>query len=298
VSALTGIEWTDRTWNPVTGCTKVSPGCAHCYAEGVAMRFWASQYPPIEYDTYSVDACCPITEMRSREFTDVQTHEDRLLEPLSWRKPARVFVNSMSDLFHEDVPHAFINSVFNVMIAAGRHTFQILTKRPERMRAYMAERFDDAPVNVWLGVSVENQHFLQRIDVLKDTPAAVRFVSFEPLLEDLGAVILDRINWAIIGGESGRGARPFDIAWARSLVRQCKAQRVACFVKQLGANPEFGEGCGDCDPCIAGQRCPYANVQLRMGLKSRKGGDPEEWPIDLRVREFPPADDAVREEPR
>ncbi len=312
MSAQTSIEWCDRTWNPVTGCTKVSPGCAHCYAEGVAERFWATQYPPVEYQSYSVDACCPITEMRARTFTDVQTHADRLLEPLSWRKPARVFVNSMSDLFHEDVPDDFIDKVFAVMALAGNHTFQVLTKRPERMRAYMQSRERSAEFwkracpegwtftwegiqllpfplpNVWLGCSVENQHFLERIDVLKDVPAAVRFVSFEPLLEDLGALILDGIHWCIVGGESGPQARPFELDWARRIVRECKAAGVPAFVKQLGTNPV-----GEIDRVDVVEHTVFGPEVTRysepIALKDRKGGNPDEWPADLRVREFPRA---------
>lgn len=279
-----------KTWNPVTGCSKVSPGCAHCYAEGVANRFWATQYPAIP-----TGAGLHADGERPREFTDVQTHEDRLLEPLSWRKPAKVFVNSMSDLFHEDVPDAFIDQVFAVMALADRHTFQVLTKRPERMRAYLggdtedlvtrwadaaitimplrdgseaaADRYEtvaavDWPLsNVWLGVSVENQHFAdERIPLLLQTPAAVRFISAEPLLGPVelrgpwescgdcdpciggqprscavGGYWLNPltppgtsgIDWVIVGGESGPGARPFCLAWARSIVPS-SARRQAC----------------------------------------------------------------------
>ena len=254
---------------------------------------------------------------RPREFTDVQTHEDRLLEPLSWRKPARVFVNSMSDLFHEDVPDAFIGNVFSVMEQAPRHTFQILTKRAERMRAWVtehAEWIDYAAGageflrrygHVWLGVSVENQHFAdERIPLLLQTSAAVRFISAEPLLgpidlsgplngfpEQVSAreyVTLDMavdggdrslagslysddewqqtmppLDWVIVGGESGPGARPFDLAWARSIVAQCKAAGVSVFYKQGGSS----------------NRCRHDS----------KGGCFECVPDDLRVREFPHA---------
>jgi protein gp37 len=474
MSAVTGIEWTDRTWNPVTGCTKVSPGCAHCYAEGVADRFWATQY---------VNPWPMAASSRPRQFTDVYCHEDRLLEPLSWRKPARVFVNSMSDLFHEDVPDAFIDKVFAVMALAPRHTFQILTKRPERMLRYCTSiGFDDGEfepdldgeamrdamiegaaqsiyarlhpredpshwlavhqplTNVWLGVSVENQHFAdERIPLLIKTPAAVRFVSYEPALGpvdfspwiggrrgcaeehrgrsvsgggvrsaedrrarpdladqaeaeasgeagrrlpagsgddeghqapragallgvaafqgadsgrddrqsrerpqtaepsrqpdagdefgaggscadrsrevptgrrteqsgeahaslrrgdsatpssgraaevDCGIVQRERQNhlqdrsrptldWIICGGESGPGARPFDLAWARSIVAQCQAAGVPVFVKQLGKHPT-------CDHC--------GDAAAVFGVKHPKGGDITEFPADLQVREFP-----------
>ena len=323
MSAVTGIEWTatvhpdgsvtpGKTWNPVRGCSVISPGCHSCYAMKMAHRFNGDGQP---YEG--------LTKQTSRgpQWTGVvRTIESALLEPLSWRKPSKVFVNSMSDLFHEDVPDAFIDKVFAVMALAPQHTFQILTKRPERMRDYMvglsksAKRIEAAcPVgyalrwegislvpfpfpNVWLGTSVENQHFLSRIDILKDVPAAVRFVSFEPLLEDLGAVILDRIHWCIVGGESGPHSRPFDLAWARSIVRQCKAAGVACFVKQVGAVPTMQ--CSQCGRSV-GQvlggfvdACGPTHAALigeSQRIRDRKGGDPAEWPEDLRVREFPEA---------
>jgi len=310
MSATTSIEWTERTWNPVTGCDKVSPGCAHCYAEGVAERFWATQYPKVPDEGYGMPGA--VKQLRTREFTDVQTHEDRLLEPLKWRTPARVFVNSMSDLFHEDVPDAFIDKVFAVMALAPKHTFQILTKRPERMRDYVTARVtnvadalrdmgreanaitlvtglklnDSEPKrrwplrNVWLGVSVENQHFADdRIPLLLQTPAAVRFISAEPLLGsiDLHSPVLeadsdDYLDWVIVGGESGSKARPMDLAWARSIVEQCQAAGTPVFVKQLGTKPTC-DGCGD--------------TVAVFGVRDRKGGDPGEWPTDLRVREYP-----------
>jgi len=272
MSATTSIEWTDRTWNPVTGCTKVSAGCKNCYAEGVAERFWAKQYDPVQEDVSGV--------IRPRRFTDVLTHEDRLLEPLSWRKPSRVFVNSMSDLFHEAVPDAFIHRVFMVMAKANQHTFQVLTKRPARMLDYL--KATNPLRNVWLGVSVENQHFAdERIPLLLQTPAAVRFISAEPLLGpiDIVGTICKQpvgtpaLGWVIVGGESGSGARPFDLAWARSIVQQCQATGVPVFVKQLGAMPMAG-------------RMPHPD-DMFIRLKNRKGGDPSEWPDDLRIREFP-----------
>jgi protein gp37 len=349
----TSIEWTDRTWNPVTGCDKVSPGCAHCYADGVAKRFWATQYPALR--VYGPNDTADGGVIRPREFGDVMTHHDRLLEPLSWRKPARVFVNSMSDLFHGDVPDAFIDRVFAVMALAPQHTFQVLTKRAERMRAYFTGRPDvrigEALIdmgrnplsvdvwplpNVWLGVSVENQHFAdERIPLLLQTPAAVRFISAEPLLESVNLHLTegfcraclqwtpgtitghcfddtaspcfagemgvgDGIYWVIVGGESGPDARPFDIAWARSIVQQCKAADVACFVKQIGAAP-IDEGRGPyrvsrARMAAAGAAavecqhgfdvCPKCDAGT-MRLRDRKGGDMAEWPEDLRVREFP-----------
>ena len=304
MSATTSIEWTDKTWNPTTGCDQISPGCAHCYAKTIAERLWASQYPEeVIFDEHRQYA-----GQRPRVFTDVRTHEDRLLEPLSWRKPARVFVNSMSDLFHEDVPDAFIDRVFAVMARCAMpyrdgHTFQVLTKRPERMRAYMAEGRAahvaiHAPLmrtwplpNVWLGVSVENQHFAdERIPLLLQPPAAVHFISAEPLLGKVelfqflpGGAWLHSpremhspLSWVIVGGESGPQSRPFDLAWARAIVAQCKAASVPVFVKQLGAHAFEGEPEND------GHGPQYFT-------KNRKGGDMAEWPDDLRVREFPRA---------
>lgn len=278
--ARTGIQWTDAVWNPVTGCTKVSPGCKHCYAEAVAERFWAKQYPPVSETRH------PEVEPRAREFTDVWTHPDRLDEPLHWRKPRRVFVNSMSDLFHEDVPWEFIAHVFDVMEKAKQHTFQVLTKRPERMRDFVTIIGSEAgrksaPPNVWLGVSVENQETAdERIPLLLQTPA-VRFLSCEPLLEPINLGLLrychkdghetlgnPPIDWVIVGGESGPGARPMDLAWARSIVEQCRAANVPCFVKQLGS-------------------CPTDSHYGPFRPRDRKGGDIEEFPADLRVREWP-----------
>lgn len=335
----TGIQWTDETWNPVTGCAKVSPGCAHCYAEDVADRLWPTQYPPVEYVTCSEAAGCshpddadcnPVTESRPRVFTDVLCHEDRLDQPLRWKTPRRIFVNSMSDLFHEDVPDAFIDRVFAVMALAPQHTFQVLTKRAERMRDYFTRQDrhgfsrksningaiwsqlgttrgskikhggnwqTELPVpNVWLGVSVENQQFAdERIPLLLQTPAAVRFISAEPLLGPVdlhgaryetapgrfqGAVSSWKpaLDWVIVGGESGTAARPFGIAWARSIIAQCRATGVACFVKQVGrrpfvADPETDWGVGAPDGTF--------------GIRDSHGGDWDEWPADLRVREFP-----------
>ncbi|WP_020580162.1 DUF5131 family protein [Actinopolymorpha alba] len=246
----TKIEWTERTWNPVTGCTKVSSGCDHCYAETIATRFAGGKAFP-------------------RGFA-VTLHPERLDQPLRWRKPATVFVNSMSDLFHADVPDEYIAKVFAVMALTPQHTYQILTKRPGRMRSLLnSERFrvaaametaigySEAPrnlftwplPNVWLGVSVESQKWADvRIPALLDTPAAVRFLSCEPLL---GPVTIheyrDRpadptIDWVIIGGESGHNARPMHPQWARRLRDQCAAAIVPFFFKQWGAWAPVGEG--------------------------------------------------------
>jgi protein gp37 len=211
MSDTTAIAWTDATWNPVTGCSKVSPGCAHCYAETLSRRF-------------------------GRSF-DVTLHPDRLDLPLRWRKPRRVFVNSMSDLFHEQVPDAYIAHVWHVMANAYRHTFQVLTKRPERMHDwYRWYTFGYEPpivlANVWLGTSIENDRFVGRADALRDTPAAVRFISAEPLLGPLPSLNLTGIDWLIVGGESGPGARPMDPEWVNDLAYAADLAGVALFVKQ------------------------------------------------------------------
>lgn len=263
----TSIAWTDETWNPVSGCAKVSPGCKHCYAE----RDW---HRLVHLPAY-----------QGRAFTDVACHPERLTQPLHWQRPRMVFVNSMSDLFHEDVPDEFIDQVFAVMAATvGRHTYQILTKRPERMRAYMERLCGDFGIlqeaarkvgcllddeglplvplplpNVWLGVTVENQDMANlRIPQLAQTPAAVRWISAEPLLEaiDLGVEyfalrcggrypfrgrpaehrtrLVDLLDWVVVGGESGNHARPMHMDWARDLKAQCDAAGVSFFFKQTG----------------------------------------------------------------
>lgn len=224
MSTKTAIEWTDATWNPVTGCTKVSEGCAHCYAET-----WAGRH----LGEFSKD--------KARKFTDVRTHADKLTLPLSWSKPRRIFVNSMSDLFHRDVPDAFIRQVFEVMASAHRHTFQILTKRPERMNRFLSD-LKVAPLpHVWLGTSVEDQRAADdRVPQLVGTPARVRFLSCEPLLGpvDLSPWFggLCGIDWVIVGGESGPKARPMHPQWARALRDQCASAGVAFFFKQWGDN--------------------------------------------------------------
>jgi protein gp37 len=209
MSAETNIEWTEATWNPVTGCTKVSQGCKHCYAERLSQRFW-----------------------RDRPFTEVRVHEDRLDQPRRWRKGRTIFVNSMSDLFHEGVPADFILRVFEVMRDCQQHTFQVLTKRAERL----AELAPALPwsANVWMGVSVEDSRVVQRIDHLRGVPAAVRFLSLEPLIGPLDDLALGGIDWVIVGGESGPGAREMRTEWVRSILRQCRAEGVAFFFKQWG----------------------------------------------------------------
>ncbi len=341
MSAVSKIQWTDRTWNPVRGCSVVSPGCVNCYAMKQAHRFSG---PGRAYEGLTKQ-----TKAGPQWTGKLRTVESALDEPLSWRKPARVFVNSMSDLFHDDVPDEFIDRVFAVMALAPRHTFQILTKRAERMRAYMSaldrairlptetfarwrseaeqilnDRQDLTTVvtstwplpNVWLGVSAEDQQRAdERIPLLLQTPAAVRFVSAEPLL---GSIDFNRIqlpdaylqmngyagvlpakadvdaewddfkywqrkaltlDWVIVGGESGPGARPCDVRWILSIVEQCAQARVSCFVKQVGP---WLRAVGD-KPAGPGFT-PWTSDKR---MRDRKGGDPSEWPEDLRVREFP-----------
>lgn len=223
MSDHSAIEWTEATWNPVTGCTVVSPGCAHCYAKTFAERFRGVPGHPYEFGF------------------DLQLRPERLHQPLEWKKPRVIFVNSMSDLFHEAVPFEFIASVFDVMRRADWHTFQVLTKRADRV-AEIAQRLP-WPDNVWMGVSVENQRWTSRIDALRTVPAAVRFLSCEPLLGPLD-LNLDRIDWVIAGGESGHGARPMRLEWARALRAQCEANGTKFFFKQWGAHDITGKRVG------------------------------------------------------
>ncbi len=213
------IEWTDATWNPVRGCTKVSPGCKHCYAETFAERWRGVPNHPYE------------------QGFDLRLVPGKLGEPLAWRRSRRVFVNSMSDLFQDGVPGAFVRKVFETMARADWHVYQVLTKRADRMRELVQRlpaRLTGLP-HVWLGVSVEDRrHGVPRIDVLREIPAAVRFLSVEPLLEDVGELDLSGIHWVIVGGESGPGARPMRREWVLSVRDQCRAQQVPFFFKQWG----------------------------------------------------------------
>jgi protein gp37 len=208
------IEWTESTWNPVTGCTRISPGCAHCYAERMARRLQAMGQPNYK-----------------RGF-QVTLHEQALDLPLRWKKPQMIFVNSMSDLFHEDVPVDFIRRVFAVMEEASWHRFQVLTKRSDRL-AELATALP-WPDNVWMGVTVENAELMPRIDHLRTVPAAVRFLSLEPLLTAMPELDLTGINWVIVGGESGPGARPMQPEWVRDILHQCRDSEVSFFFKQWG----------------------------------------------------------------
>jgi len=217
VAEQSTIEWTESTWNPVTGCSKVSPGCAHCYAETFAERFRGIPNHPYE------------------QGFDLKLWPDRLDLPLKWKRPRLIFVNSMSDLFHEQVPVDFIKAVFDTMVAAHRHTFQVLTKRSQRARA-LAEQLP-WPRNIWLGVSVENQYWTSRVAHLARVPAAVRFLSCEPLLGELDLKLMG-IDWVIVGGESGHRARPMQADWARRVRDQCLQAGVPFFFKQWGAYDE------------------------------------------------------------
>lgn len=219
MSEHSSIEWTDATWNPIRGCTKISPGCAHCYAETFAERFRGVPGHPYE------------------QGFDLRFVPEKLAEPLRWQKPKMVFVNSMSDLFHRDVPDDYIQSVVRVMQTANWHTYQVLTKRSERLRDLLQTTLAEAAKapHIWWGVSVENrQHGLPRIEHLRAAPAAVRMLSVEPLLEDLGQINLGGIHWVILGGESGPGARPMHKEWVVSIRDQCRQAGVPFFFKQWG----------------------------------------------------------------
>jgi protein gp37 len=302
------IEWTDATWNPIRGCSVVSEGCRNCYAMQVAARF-SGEGLPYEGLAYRNSSGAHWTGK-------VRLIEEHLEDPLRWKRPRRIFVNSMSDLFHESIPTEWILRIFEVMAYAKHHVFQVLTKRPERMR-HLLYYPDDGKFhgdsaehhrllmtqplsNVWLGVSCEDQKTAdERIPLLLQTPAAARWISAEPLLSwirfDDPPPSLDRpsyfygyqnfrsadkhdIDWVVVGGESGAKARPFNLAWAREIVRECRAAAVPVFVKQLGANPVW-------------DRDQWENLPAReaLGLTDKKGGNINEWPEDLRVREFPEA---------
>lgn len=341
--ADTKIEWCSKVWNPIRGCSRVSAGCGDgtgggCYAERQAHRF---NFPGGPYEGLT-----RLTEKGPRWTGKIRLVPEALGQPLHWRKPTRVFVNSMSDLFHEDVPDEFVAAVFGVMAAAPQHTFQILTKRPERMLDWMAwadsfrgdpgwrdellmivarmwaysmrfgriadfRRWPGSEIwplpNVWLGVSVENQETAdERIPLLLRTPAAVRFLSVEPMLDEVdlapwipfvpgqgyraarGILAPDfpnaKIDWVIVGGESGPGARPCDLAWVRSIVAQCKAASTPCFVKQLGRN-----WCDIPSKTIGyrGTVPPGSPEGFYLRTSDQKGGNMAGWPRDLRIREYP-----------
>ena len=255
----TGIQWTDATWNPIRGCSRVSEGCRNCYAEGVARRFSGPGQP---YEG--------LVNAQGRWNGTVRFIEGHLDQPRRWTRPRRIFVNSMSDLFHEALTDEQIDRIFEVMEATPRHNFQVLTKRAKRMARYVAERYgidsdDRVPGHIWLGVSAEDQAAWSfRVPQLL-TFRGVRWVSVEPQTGRIAADAdtLSCLDWIVVGGESGPGARPFDPAWAREFVAEGAVARTPIFVKQLGRQP----------------------VGLR--LSDPKGGDMSEWPEDLRVRQFP-----------
>jgi protein gp37 len=213
------IEWTDSTWNPVRGCTKISPGCKHCYAETFAERFRGVPGSAFE------------------QGFDLRLVPEKLYQPLRWRSPRKIFVNSMSDLFHEEVPTEYIAQIGLVMRQANWHTYQVLTKRHERLHNLLSGELNCLArlTHIWFGVSVEDREYgLPRVDLLRRTPAMVRYLSIEPLLEKLGEFDLGGIDWVIVGGESGPGARPMEKEWVLSILAQCRKQRVPFFFKQWG----------------------------------------------------------------
>jgi protein gp37 len=219
MSLSSKIEWTDATWNPVRGCTKISPGCAHCYASTFAERFRGVPNHPYG------------------QGFDIRLVPDKLDAPLKWKKPQRIFVNSMSDLFHPSVPDSYIRQVADVMKKSDWHIFQVLTKRADRLEKALSGFLNDAALcsHIWWGVSVENKkHGIPRIQHLRQAPAKVRFLSIEPLLEDLGYIDLSGMHWVIVGGESGPGARKMQEPWVASLRDQCKKAKVSFFFKQWG----------------------------------------------------------------
>lgn len=311
---MTRIEWTDAVWNPVVGCSRVSAGCEHCYAERVAHRAMQPAH-----------AGLTVSGPKGPRWTgEVRCLPERLEQPLRWRKPRRVFVNSMSDLFHESVPDEFSDRVFAAMAACPQHTFQVLTKRPERMRAWFEASMRSRPMmrgsqliwfedglwqngerriqwplpNVWIGVSVEDQAAAdERVPLLVQAPAALRFLSVEPLLGPVN-LKLDGIGWVIVGGESGPGARACDVEWIRSVVRQARVAGVPCFVKQVGTRPFQDLLDAESPHEVASEWNLAGWPEDRVlwddegecwlpQLCSRKGSDPAEWPQDLRVREMP-----------
>ena len=222
MGSKSSIEWTESTWNPVTGCTKISDGCKHCYAERMALRLKAMGQPNY-VNGFSVTL-----------------HEQMLELPLKWKKPQMIFVNSMSDLFHEDVSADFIYRVFDVMQQSHWHTFQVLTKRAERLQELSSQLpWND---NIWMGVTVENEKYVSRIDNLRRTGAKIKFVSFEPLLSEIKELDLTGIDWAIVGGESGPGARPMEEAWVHAIREQSYANGVPFFFKQWGGTNKKKNG--------------------------------------------------------
>lgn len=269
---MSKIEWTDRTWNPVTGCSAVSEGCRNCYAAAMTRRLERMESQKSKYSG--------LINSDGHFNGDIKTHENELNRPLTWKTPSMVFVNSMSDLFHPRVSLAFVCKVYETMIEAKQHTYQVLTKRPDRMWGFLAQFYESAfawnngldasnPLpNTWHGTSIENSSVLPRVDDLLQTPSALRFLSVEPLIGEVHlADKLGGIDWVIVGGESGPNARPCDLTWVHSVVHACLEVGVPVFVKQLGSRPvHLGEP---------------------IKLKSRHGSDMSEWPEYLQRREMP-----------
>ncbi len=297
----TKIEWAEETWNPVVGCSIVSPGCTNCYAMRVAHRLGRNPRTPHYHGLTELVNGKPVWTGRLAAAPD-----KTWLAPLTRRKPTRYFVNSMGDLFHPDMREEWLDRIFAVMALCPRHRFLILTKRGPEMQRYCGHAAGRAeniywtanrvimkqshygqnspwPMpNVWLGVSVERPQELHRLDDLRGTPAAIRWASFEPLLADLGdlSAWLPMLDWAVIGGESGSGARVYDLAGPRNIIGQCRAAGVAVYHKQVGARPFDSQ-----IVLRAAGASPIVGSELMCD--DRKGGEPSEWPADLRVREYP-----------
>ena len=250
----TTIEWTDTTWNPVTGCTKIGAGCDHCYAERFSERFRGTRGHPFQTGFY------------------LTLRPERLEQPIRWRTPRMIFVNSMSDLFHKAIPRAYISAVFATMEAADWHVYQVLTKRSSLLQKFVNDRYEGrkAPPHMWFGVSVENKQATSRIAHLQKTSASVRFLSVEPLIAPVGKLALDGIDWVIVGGESGPGARPMAREWVIDIRNQCVAAEVAFFFKQWGGrSPKSGgrvlEG-REWNQFPAAQRPPSNQLELQAGV--------------------------------
>jgi protein gp37 len=310
MSSHSKIEWTDATWNPIRGCARVSEGCRHCYAERQAIRQSKPGQPYhnlVAIKKVLVDPGASYDTLREPRWTGaVQFDPEALKLPMKWKKPRRIFVNSMGDLFHEKVHAGWIHSVIAVMAVCRQHTFQILTKRADVMCAFLSQHYPDMAKfpYIWWGVSVENQPTAdERIPYLLRTPAAVRWVSYEPALapinlqavkdgnnfiDTLGGIrsIRPCLDWVVCGGESGPNAREFNIEWARHLRETCLGARVPFFMKQLGNYPYSTRRE---DSPFWGQLCDENQTTLQQWAMYFRGkhGDPAEWPEDLRVREYP-----------
>lgn len=278
------------TWNIVRGCTRASPGCENCYAESMAHRF--------NRPGYWADGLTVIRQGRPGWSGKLTFVEEKLEEPLRWRRPRRIFVCSGADLFHDKVPKAWLDRVWDVMRRADKHTFMVLTKRHENMLAYLSEHQQDPAPNVWVGVSVENQEYADlRIPELMKCPAAVRYLSAEPLIGPVDLRITEhespldgkRLDWVIAGGESGPRARPCALEWLESIMYQCVKAGAAPFIKQLGAyvvSEERAAPTVEEASNLLGHEAQYRWL-WRAGLQDRKGENPDEWPEDLRVRTYP-----------